>query len=171
MIIDTSILCVWLQVPEKETCGSDKNKWDKERVDPILNEDRLKKEKITCVLPLAVIIETGNHIAQAETNQRYEIAQKLAELMKKTADNTTPWAAFTQQAELWDAEKLKQLAEEFPQFATQSLAFGDLTIKKVADFYAQLGSEVEILTGDRGLKSHEPPKPTLIPRRRQKKKS
>jgi len=29
LIIDTSILCVYLGVPGKDTCGTDQNKWDK----------------------------------------------------------------------------------------------------------------------------------------------
>lgn len=40
--------------------------------------------------------------------------------------------------------------------------------KGVADYYAKSGYEVEILTGDGGLKSYEPAKPPLIPRRKQK---
>ncbi|MGL4375199.1 MAG: hypothetical protein ACRCT1_02075, partial [Microcoleaceae cyanobacterium] len=78
LIIDTSILCVWLQVPGKETCGSDKNQWNKERLEPILADE--EKKKTIFVLPLATIVETGNHIAQAKS-KRYEIAQKLAEII------------------------------------------------------------------------------------------
>jgi hypothetical protein len=88
--------------------------------------------------------------------------------MKLTADNQTPWAAFTQQSELWNSEQIKQLADEFPQLATQKLSLGDASIKRVADYYAKSGYEVEILTGDGGLKSYEPAKPPLIPRRKQK---
>ncbi|NEP43689.1 MAG: hypothetical protein F6K35_32480, partial [Okeania sp. SIO2H7] len=67
LIIDTSILCVYfcvyLGVPGKETCGSEGNKWDKVKVYEILEKE--EKAKTIFVLPLAVIIETGNHIAQA----------------------------------------------------------------------------------------------------------
>ena len=109
LIIDTSILCVYLEIPGKDTCGSDKNQWNKQRVD-----DLLKKEEqnfTTLVLPLAAIIETGNHIAQAK-GKRYEIAQALAEIILKAADKKTPWAAFTEQSVLWDAQALKNLAAE-----------------------------------------------------------
>lgn len=166
IVIDTNILCVWLQVPGKNTCGSDNDQWDKTRVDPILQEE--ETAKTIFVLPLAVIIETGNHVAQA-SERRYETALKLADIMKKTAESQTPWAAFTKQSELWNADSLKQLADEFPEFAKQKLAFGDATIKSVAEFYARSGYEVQILTADAGLKSYEPTKPPLIPRRRQKK--
>lgn len=167
LIIDTSILCVFLGVPGKETCGSGDNKWDKIKVDEILEKEKVAKT--TFVLPLATIIETGNHIVQANS-KRYEIAQELANLMKLTADNKSPWAAFTEQSVLWDAENLKQLADEFPSFAKQGFALGDATIKRIAEYYAKLGSEVEILTGDNYLKSYQPSQPSRTPRRRKPKK-
>jgi len=33
LIMDTSILCVWLGVPGMATCGPDTDKWDRPRVD------------------------------------------------------------------------------------------------------------------------------------------
>ena len=72
IIIDTSILCCWLSVPNKETCGSTDDQWDYERVDNFLKE--AAKEDVTFVLPLASIIETGNHIAHA-TRNRYDLAE------------------------------------------------------------------------------------------------
>ncbi|MGB3509717.1 MAG: hypothetical protein WBA93_10820 [Microcoleaceae cyanobacterium] len=167
LIIDTSILCVYLGVPGKETCGSGENKWDKILVDKILEKE--EKAEAIFVLPLAAIIETGNHIAQANS-KRYEIAKELANLMKLTADNQTPWAAFIEQSVLWDAENLKQLADEFPSLASKGFALGDATIKRVADYYAKSGFDVEIVTGDKALKSYQPTQPPLIPRRRKTKK-
>lgn len=160
LIIDTSILCVWLQVPGKETCGSDKNQWNKERLEPILADE--EKKKTIFVLPLATIVETGNHIAQAKS-KRYEIAQKLAEIITAAVDEKTPWAAFTEQSPLWDVEQLKQLATEWPSLAAQNISLGDATIKKVAEHYAKMSVKVEIITGDEGLKSYEP---TTPPKRR-----
>jgi hypothetical protein len=163
LIIDTSILCVYLGVPGKDTCGSDKNKWDKKRVDELLQKE--EKQSTTFVLPLAAIIETGNHIAQA-SSKRYEMAQALAEIMAKVADATTPWAAFTHQSSFWEAEGLKKLAEEWPNLAAQKISIGDATIKTVAEYYARSGCPVEILTGDDGLKAYQPTTPVPIPRRR-----
>lgn len=48
----------------------------------------------------------------------------------------------------------------------QKIALGDITIKRLAQYYAQKGFRVEILTGDAGLKSYEPPPPAKIPKRR-----
>lgn len=161
LIIDTSILCVFLGVPGKDTCGSDKNKWDKKRVDELLQKE--EKESTTFVLPLAVIIETGNHIAHA-SSKRYEMAKALAEIMEKVADATTPWAAFTHQSGLWEAEGLKKLAAEWSNLAAQKISIGDATIKTVAEYYAKIGWRVEILTGDAGLKAYEHELTSRVPR-------
>jgi hypothetical protein len=162
LVLDTSILCVWLGVPGKETCGSDADRWDRQRVEALLEQE--EEQSTTFVLPLASIIETGNHIAQAHT-QRYEKAQALAQIMVAAADEQTPWSAFTRQTELWSAEHLKSLAVEWPQRAAAKLSIGDATIQAVAHYYANMGYYVEIVTGDQGLKSLQPSLPQR-PRRR-----
>jgi hypothetical protein len=169
LIIDTSILCVWLQVSGKTTCGSGAEQWNKERVDQEL--EREIQAGTTLVLPLATIIETGNHISQA-VSQRYEMAQALANIMAEAADEKTPWAAFTDQAVLWDANGLKMLALEWAELASQKLSIGDATIKTAADYYARSGFEVEIFTGDKGLKAHQPSFPlSAVPKRRSQRRS
>ena len=85
--------------------------------------------------------------------------------MKLTADNQTPWAAFIEPSVLWNRENLKQLADEFPNFASRWFALGDATIKQIADYYNKQGNQVEILTGDESSKSYQPLQPPLIPRR------
>lgn len=164
LIIDTSILCVWLKVPGMDTCGPDKNRWDRERVGTKISEETAAKT--TFVLPLATLIETGNHIAQA-AHSRWERANELAEIIRKSAQVLEPWAAFSHQVELWSPEGLHNLAENWPTLAVQGLSIGDATIKEVAEFYAVSGFDVEILTGDDGLKSYQPvTAPNAIPRRR-----
>lgn len=165
LIVDTSILCVWLNVPGMDDCGPAHDKWDRPRVATKIQQEELAGA--TFVLPLASIIETGNHIAQAGHSRR-ERSQALAELMKKSASQETPWAAFSEQSALWSPEKLTRLAESWPDLAAQKLSLGDATIKDVAEYYAQMGYQVEILTGDRGLKAYEPVAPIEIPRRKQR---
>lgn len=165
LIIDTSILCVWLKVPKMETCGTDEDKWDFGRVDRYIEEEI--EASTTLVLPLATIIETGNHIAQASGN-RYHLAQSLAKIVTSAADEQSPWAAFTDQSVLWEAENLKNLATEWPALASQQISIGDATIKTVAEYYTQAGFRVEILTGDSGLKAYQPTTPAPTPRRRRR---
>jgi hypothetical protein len=163
LVIDTCVLCVWLDVPGMDSCGPDYDRWDKARVEAKIAEEI--EAKTTFVLPLASIIETGNHIVHSR-QYRKERAEALAELIRKSAEEETPWAAFSDQSILWTQEKLKGLAESWPALADQKLSLGDATIKDVAEFYAQIGTSVEILTGDQGLKAYQPLAPVTIPRRR-----
>lgn len=162
LIIDTSILCVYLRVPFMEECGSKHEKWDYERVAEKIDTEISKKSLL--VLPLATLIETGNHIAHVQ-GERYDLAKSLSDIIVKVATAEEPWAAFTAQSELWGAENLIKLAIEWPTLAAGKLSIGDATIKNVADYYTQSGMEVEILTGDGGLKAYEP-KVVNVPRRR-----
>lgn len=164
LILDTSVLCCWLQVPGKGQAGTHEDRWTHERIDTLLKEEQAKQS--TFVLPVATLIETGNHIAQVN-GDRFNLAQQLAAYLLKAADADSPWAAFTEQAALWQADNLRVLAKNWPEQAKQRLSIGDATIKDVAEYYYKAGFAVEILTGDQGLKAYEPAKPVNIPRRRQ----
>ncbi|MFM2059993.1 MAG: hypothetical protein RLY71_4378 [Pseudomonadota bacterium] len=163
LILDTSVLCCWLQVPGKEAAGPDHDRWNHDRIDTLLNAERTKGS--TFVLPIATLIETGNHIAQAP-RLRFERATDLANHLRAAADAISPWAAFTEQSDLWQADNLRQLAESWPPLAATKLSIGDATIKNVAEYYGKMGWHVEILTGDAGLKAYQPVQPALVPRRR-----
>jgi hypothetical protein len=165
LIFDTDILCVYFQIPKWEDCGPLSDRWTKIRIDQLIAKE--EQEKTFFVLPLAAIIETGNHITYALGN-RYAIAQQFAELMRKVADAQTPWAAFTEQAEFWESEGLKQLASDWLEKVTENLSLGDVSIKNIAEYYAKSGFQVEILTADAGLKAYEPSIAIAVPRRRQR---
>ncbi|QYX33616.1 hypothetical protein [Sphaerospermopsis torques-reginae] len=161
LLIDTSLLCVWLKVPGKETAGN--NKWDFESVN---DKIKLEIEKgTTLVLPLATVIETGNHIAQAKTGDKWTSAEQFTKIMIFAADETSPWAAFREQIVLWEAEGLKNLAATFPNQAVQNTSMGDASIVVLGWYYHHKGFHVEFLTDDSGLKSQEPPPPTTPTRR------
>jgi hypothetical protein len=165
LLIDTSLLCVWLKVPGKETAGN--NKWDFELVnEKILTEI---EKGTTLVLPLATVIETGNHIAQAKTtnsDSKRITSEEFAKIMIYAADETSPWAAFREQIVLWEAEGLKNLAEKFPNQAVEKTSMGDASIVVLGwYYYYEKGFHVEFLTADSGLKSQEPPQPQPPTRR------
>ena len=162
LILDTSVLCCWLRIPGKDTAGPSDDQWTPERIDALIEAD---KQQSTFVLPLASLIETGNHIAQA-TNRRHECAMTLASHICATADAQSPWAAFTDQSALWEPDQLKVLARDWPRLAMGGTSIGDATIKCVAEYYARAGFQVEILTGDAGLKAYEPAAPPPAPPRR-----
>lgn len=165
LIIDSSILCCWLQIPHKEICGPTNDRWDYDRVEAQIRDEI--DNGAVLVLPVASLIETGNHIAHSN-GEKYQLASSLCALLHKTILEEEPWAAFEHQAELWKNEKLTILADSWPDFAIQGLGIGDATIKDVANYYYSTGAiSVEILTGDQGLKAHEPPTvQNLVPRRR-----
>ncbi|OYQ25105.1 hypothetical protein CHU93_14865 [Sandarakinorhabdus cyanobacteriorum] len=163
LVIDTSVMCCLLGVPGKDTCGSAGDRWDTARARDAVAAATARGSII--VLPLATIIETGNHIAQAPS-RRFDLASELSRYILLAADGETPWAAFTDQADLWGRERLRELAATWPGLAAASTSLGDASIKDVAEYYAKGGVEVEILTGDKGLKAYQPARPPMIPRRR-----
>lgn len=165
LILDTSILCTWLQVTGKETCGPDKDRWNYHRANQKIQDEITAGT--TLVLPLASIIETGNHIAQC-AGDRYSLAKSFAEFITNAANEQTPWAAFTHQNDLWGKDGLKTLSDRWKDMAVSGQSLGDASIVDVANYYAAAGNRVEILTGDSGLKSHEPLHKPMIPRRRAK---
>ena len=157
------MLCCWLRVPGKETAGPADDLWDHARIHRQLTEEQTSGS--TFVLPIATLIETGNHISQAAAN-RFECASALSGHLLSATNAESPWVAFTEQGELWAADNLRRLAEAWPTLAAQRISIGDATIKDVAEYYARAGYEVEILTGDRGLKAYQPSVPASQPRRR-----
>lgn len=173
IIVDTSILCCWLNVAGKETCGPEYDKWDNERVEKYIKEETNKGS--TLVLPFPVIIETGNHIAQSKMG-RYDCALSFVDMINKSLDSETPWAAFSNQSELWDKENMRVLLKNWPEMVRPdtkgNLSMGDIMIKSVADYYSKIDKyQVEILTGDQGLKIYENVdlKEVNIPRRRKRR--
>jgi hypothetical protein len=165
IVIDTSILCVYLQIPFMETCGAEPDVWNYELVSMKLDIEL--EADATLVLPLATIVETGNHIAHLETNRR-PYAEAFVDILRATVNNENPWTAFSEQTHLWNDENMLKLADNFPDLVEQGLGIGDATIKDVADFYAEARYEVEIFTGDGGLKAYQPAPPNILTPRRRK---
>jgi hypothetical protein len=163
VVIDTCILCVWLKVPGKETCGPDDSRWNFARVDQDIQ--RHIGIRSSLILPLTTIIETGNHISQA-AGDCFLLAKKLGEIMHKAAEAISPWAAFSEQLDRWTPENLKKLAQDWPPLAAQKMSIGDATIKEVADYYAKMGCSVTLFTGDQRLAAYQPAPPPMVPRRR-----
>ncbi len=136
LIFDTSALCCWLNIPGKEHAGPANDRWDHVRVQTLLDAE--SAADATFVLPMASLIETGNHIAQARV-RRFELATEFATYLRAAAEEATPWAAFTEQSPLWGKENLLTLAETWPRLAAGGTSLGDATIKHVAEYYAKAG--------------------------------
>jgi hypothetical protein len=153
LVIDTSVLCVHLAVPGKETCGPSSDTWDHERVAQKLKDAEGNGDQI--VVPIAAVIETGNHIANVK-GDRYSAAARFCSLLQQAASEEAPWSWFANHDEHWDAAALRVYSLTWAEQAKQGLSLADVSISKVADYYARAGRKVEILTGDAGLKRLEP---------------
>lgn len=153
IILDTDALCVWLKVTDMDHCGPDNDRWTYARVKQKFREEI--EAQTLLVLPLATIIETGNHISQCR-GDRFAIANRFKEIVLMAANEELPWAAIAEQNELWAPEALIELMENWPEQAAQKRSIGDVTIQSVAEFYAHAGYNVKILAGDQGLKAYQP---------------
>lgn len=151
IIIDTSVLCVWLKVPGKTTTGKN-NAIDYEYVSNYIQTEIKKGTQL--VLPLTTLIETGNFVAHCKSNKEPSVTQ-MVDIINDVADGTTPWIALESQKDLLKGDKLKDLAKDWQTTViTENQSIGDAAIVKVAQDLASL-YDVEIFTGDGGLKNYE----------------
>ena len=83
--IDTSGMLNLLEVPEMcSDAEAVKEQW----------KEVLRAEDVL-ILPVATIIETGNHIAHISNgNARRTIAGKFGEYLRKTAEGEAPWQLY-----------------------------------------------------------------------------
>lgn len=147
-LIDTSIFLNLLNVPNRNA--------SREKV--LQDFETYIEAGCTFLLPMATILETGNHIAQnGDGNTRRAVAQRFVELVKSTFANEAPWRPMefpsTREISIW--------LERFPDLAGQNKApgrsegtsFGDLSI--IQDFEKTCRknsmSEVFIWSLDRDL--------------------
>lgn len=114
--IDTSVMLNLLEVPGK--CAD--SQMIKEEFRQII------KNNETLILPIATVIETGNHIAHISNgSSRRTIASKFGEFLKKTAEREAPWQLYG--IEL-DKEGLLYLAEHIEEYAIRQVGVGDMSI-------------------------------------------
>lgn len=169
VIIDTSILCVWLDVP-----GMNKIEKKGEKIITQLDvEAKIKKETdagVRIVLPLASVIECGNHITQIKGTDPKQYIDKFADFILKSINGSEPWDIFTNQTELFDEVKFKDLVERWRNLAMSGISMGDASIIQVAEMYASKNFTAEIFTGDSGLKAYEPaPQKEILSRNRNRR--
>lgn len=152
LIIDTSIMCVWLKVPGMETAGKN-NEHTYDIVAKRIEEEKELGTKL--VLPIATIIETGNHIAHSKGN-KFDSANGLSDTIVAASKGESPWVAIDMQNSLWQVESLSKLVEEWKKTViSESQSIGDAAIVQIAQQFASAGFDVEIYTGDGGLKNYE----------------
>lgn len=120
VLVDTSVLLNILDVPGRN-----------ERRDEVLTElGRLIEAGDHFFIPMAAIVEVGNHIAQvANGAHRRAAAQRFVAEVRKALSDEVPWKPINFPS---NQEVLSWL-DSFPEAATRGMGMGDLSIKKEWD--------------------------------------
>jgi hypothetical protein len=122
-LLDTSILCEILEVPNK--CGSHRK---------IYAQMQEKIETESLLLPMSSILETGNHIGQnGDGRQRRDAAIRFVRFVHEAIGGETPFTP----TPFFEPEVLRTWLGEFPDWANRGAELGDLTIVK--EFERQCG--------------------------------
>lgn len=148
-MVDTSVLCELLQVPGKS---------DPARSTQVRGEvDRRWRDGERFVIPITAVIETGNHIAQADGN-RYEVARRLVALLRIAVSEESHWRVLQTRlgaeflTALCDGDSTGQSLEAL---AAAKVGAGDIAILVERDqFLASTAiRSVKVWTFDEGLAS------------------
>lgn len=143
-IIDTSVFCNILRVPNKDQ--------DHQRAWSELSE-HIEAED-TLLLPMATIYETGNHISQnGSGGTRRKVARNFVEQVKKAFTGEAPWVP----TPLPDIEEMAGWLNEFPDSAMRVMGLGDLSIVKIFEQQCKLhlSRRVFIWSYDSHLSSYD----------------
>ena len=120
-LVDTSIFCEILDVPDVAANAISTTKELRKRVD---DGERM-------MLPMATIFETGNHIGQnGDGRQRRATAQRFAQQVAAAIRGESPFTAtrFVERDEVLD------WLETFPEWANGGSGLGDLSIVQEWEF-------------------------------------
>jgi hypothetical protein len=82
--------------------------------------------KESLFLPMATVLETGNHIAQnGDGNLRRQCAERFVKQVNLAIDGESPFTPIN----FLEANDLRKWLAEFPDWAMQGQGLGDLSIK------------------------------------------
>jgi predicted nucleic acid-binding protein len=116
-IIDTSVLCNLLRAPNRDQDGEGAAAELREAL----------REGDVLLLPVAVIYETGNHIAQNGDGQaRRRVARAFVDLVQKAFSGELPFTP----TPLQTPDEMLEWIAEFPASAVNRMGFGDLSVIK-----------------------------------------
>lgn len=164
IIVDTSILVVWMRVPGFEEAGEERLTF--KQIDEKIT--RYKSENARLMLTVACVIETGNHIAQIKDGDlRREKVNEFALFLEDAVKNTNGWMMYYSEKDLWSKEEILKLVNMWRVNGIYKISMGDASILKVADRLKPI-YDVEVFTGDNQLKtlSLAPLKPVYAPGKR-----
>lgn len=119
-LIDTSIFVEILNVPNMASARQQ-----------VIKQLEVKIERgESLFLPMATILETGNHIAQnGDGQQRRECAKRFVERVQQALNGESPFKPIA----FLSHEELQKWLSEFPDSAMRGRGLGDLSI--IHDFH------------------------------------
>ena len=117
ILVDTSIFLNVLNIPDFN-----------QNYDVVFDEfEALLETEARFLLPLATILETGNHIARIRNGAaRRRSAERIGREVRKALDNRAPWGL----TPLPDRPQLAAWLDSFPDAAMRELGLGDHSIVK-----------------------------------------
>lgn len=142
--IDTSVLASLLNIPGK----------NEHYADAKTEYEQLVQRGDTFVLPVAVLVETGNHIAHISDGRiRRAVAKKFAEVAKEAMKAESNWNI----APEIPSDVLQIILTQFPDQAMAGVGFGDVSIiEQFNDYWEnrQPIGEMRIWSFDDHLSAH-----------------
>ncbi len=114
-LVDTTVLCNIVPVPGRDQDGA-----------AVTREFRGYIERgVNFILPMATIIETGNHVARnGDGRERRTAAKRFVALVKDAIDGNSPFSPMR----FFEPEELRLWLDKFPDSAMSETGFGDLSI-------------------------------------------
>lgn len=115
-IVDTSVFLNVLNVPGRN-----------QQRDGVLNSFKERVEnKDSFLLPFASIVETGNHVAHLDGNNRFRFAQLFKEEVRRTIEGSSPWKPM----DFPEKNHVLNWLVDFPENAAKGIGLADHSMIK-----------------------------------------
>ena len=119
-LIDTTVFCNILRVPSFDQ--------DHQAVNEILTQHI--GDRVTLLLPMATIFETGNHVARGGDGAlRRRTARRFVKAVLGAVEGHAPWTP----TPFFEQDELIEWLSEFPDYAMRGEGLADLSIVKEFD--------------------------------------
>ncbi len=151
VFVDTGVLLNLLDVPHKNS--------DREGV--VREFKHLVSSGCLLIIPIAAVVEVGNHIAQLPGDLARDRAKRFVDFLRRSIGGQPPWVV---SGARWDTDYLRALVEGnhrpgLVDLATQGIGSGDASIMLEIDRYRARtdlpsGQPVRLWTLDRSLTAY-----------------
>jgi hypothetical protein len=143
-LLDTTVFCNIIPVPA----------FDQHATAVREQLEEFASAGVILILPLAVVVEAGNHVAQCGDGRvRRETAERFARIVRQAVRGQTPFIP----TPFFEPHAVLGWLDEFPDSAMREVGFGDLSIVKEFERQCELHPQrhVFIWSLDEHLRGHE----------------